>query len=369
MARSPTGGLFLRLERFDLLGVRRRGLREARRIPAGAPRVTVEVRRGPDRVDRFEQEALLDEPDIKITLQVLGADFPERRIDARTRLRPDDLLIWYLWPDRGYEIGAFFDPRGRFIGHYANLVRPPRFLTDRWIVDDLFLDVWVPAGGDPVLLDLDELKEAVERGWVSAAERDRATVLAAELVERARAGGARRRGWPPSDLRRWAPDLVPALRTRRDSPGTFHAARISGRLIAFGLYLMGAVSATTIGFAWFTDGLLRSGPAQRTWLAVVAAEAAVLLPAALAGKLPATFWPRPPLTDERSLFVATLASGLAVLGLYQRASWAGALLPVYATLGLFSAIFAVCRIRFDRETPVFAIAGLVVTLAALWALV
>ena len=91
----------------------------------------------------------------------------------------------------------------------------------------------------------------------------------------------------------------------------------------------------------------------------------VLLPAALGGRLPATFWPRPPLVDERSLFIATLASGLAVLALNARASWAGALLPVYGTLGLFSAIFAFCRVKYDRAVPVFAIAGLLVTLAAL----
>jgi len=329
------------------------------------------VRRGPGSVDTFEQEVLLDELDLKITLQVLGRDFPPTRIDGGTTLRPDDLLVWYLWPDRWFEIGAFFDRRGTFRGHYVNLVRPPRFESERWIVDDLFLDVWVPAAGAPSVLDRDELETAVERGWVTPDERERVVSLATSFAQRAggAAGRRTRRRWAPLEVRRWTADLVPALRVRRDSPGTFHAARISGRLIAYGLYLMGTVSATSIAFAWWTDAFLASGHALRAWVATVIAQAVVLFPAALLGKLPATFWPRPPLTDERSLFVATLASGLAVLGLYQRASWAAALLPVYATLGLFSAIFAVCRIRFDRRIPVFAIAGLVVTLAALLALV
>jgi len=132
---------------------------------------------------------------------------------------------------------------------------------------------------------------------------------------------------------------------------------------------LAAVSATSIGFAWFTDAFIVSGPAQRAWLTTIVVEAVLLLPAALMGKLPATFWPRPQLTDERSLFVATLASGIAVLGLNDRASWAGALLPVYGTLGLFSAIFAGCRLRFDRAFPAFAVAGLLVTLAALVVLI
>jgi hypothetical protein len=370
VGRSPLPDRPL-FDRLDLLDARRRGLREARRIPPDAPRIQVDVRRGPDRLDTFEQELLLDTPDLKLTLQVLGRGFPITRIDERTTLRHDWMLMWYLWPDRWYEIGAFFDARGSFRGHYVNLIRPPTFGPDRWTVDDLFLDVWAPASGPPVVLDRDELASALQEGWVSAEECDRVQALARELIDRAsgRAGGVFSTGWPPREVRRWPADLVPALRVRRNSVGIFHAARISGRIIAFGLYLMAAVSATSIGFAWLTDAFIVAGPAQRMWLMTIVAEAAILLPASLGGKLPATFWPRPPLTDERSLFVATLASGMAVLALNDRASWAGALLPVYGTLGLFSAIFAVCRVYFDGAIPVFAIAGLLVTLAALVVLI
>jgi len=333
--------------------------------------VLVDVRRGPDRLDTFEQELLLDEENLKITLQVLGHGFPVTRIDTDTTLCADWLLVWYLWPDRWYEVGAFFDPHGTFRGHYVNFVRPPVFAKDRWTIEDLFLDVWAPAMGDPVILDEDELAEAVERGWVSAEERSRVEGLADTLAARASGRTARSfsTDWPPRDVRLWAPELTPALRVRRDAAGTFHAARVSGRIIAFGLYLMGFVSATSIGFAWLTDAFTVAGSAQRLWLMAIVAEAVLLLPAALGGKLPATFWPRPALSDERSLFVATFATGLVVLGLNERANWASALLPVYGILGLFSLIFAGCRAYYDRAIPLFAIAGLVVTLAALVVLV
>lgn len=375
ISRKPEGPSPLRerslLDRIDLLDARRRGLREARRIPPDAPRVLVDVCRGPDRIDTFEQELLLDEDDLKITLQVLERGFAMSRIDDGTVLGPDWMLVWYLWPERWYEVGAFYDPRGAYRGHYANLIRPPTFAADRWTVDDLFLDVWLPVDGSPVVLDRDELASALRKKWVTPDECDRVEDLARDIVSRAngRKGGLLAPGWPPRAVRQWPADLVPALRVRRDSVGTFHAARVSGRIIAYGLYLMAAVSATSIGFAWFSDALVVSGAAQRLWLMTITVEAALLLPAALGGKLPATFWPRPPLVDERSLFVATLASGIAVLGLNERATWASALLPVYGTLGLFSAIFAVCRIRFDRAIPVFAIAGLLVTLAALVVLI
>jgi len=315
-------------------------------------------------VDTFTQEVLLDTPGVKITLQVPGRRFPPATIDADTTIGPDWLLVWYLWPDRRYEVGMFHDPEGDFHGYYVNLIRTPALEGPRWVVDDFFLDVWVPAAGRPEVLDRDELAEAVEHGWVNDEERTCIEGLAERLRRRADSGA-----WPPAALRRWPPELAAALRLRRTSPGTFHAARLSGRLIAYGLYLMGFVSATSIGFAAFTDAFVVPHAAESIWRGTVVAEAVVLLPVALLGKLPATFWPRPALTDERSLFVATLASGLAVLALYDRASWAGVLLPVYGTLGLFSAIFAVCRATYDRVVPVFAIGGILVTLAALVVLV
>lgn len=347
---------------FDLLGARRRALRAARRIPDDAPRVEVEVRRG-SRVQRFSQELLADGPRWKITLQILDGDFTPMRIDDATTLRPGSLLMWFLRPGQPFEIGAFYHGRGAFQGYYVNLIRPPRLQSSPWVIEDLYLDVWLPEGGDGVLLDEDELDAAVARAELSTAEADEVRRIGARLLARSRRPGRPR--WLPRSVGRRPAESVPALRLRRDAPGTFHAARISGRIIAFGLYLMAAVSATSAGFAAFTDAFLVAGPAQDAWRLTVLGEALLLAPLALGGWLPATRWPQPPLTDERSLFIATLASGLAVLALSERTAWAGALLPVYATLGLFSLVFAVCRWRFDRKVPVFALAGVAMTLVAL----
>ncbi len=341
-------------------------MRSARRIPDDAPRVDVEVRRG-SRVQRFRQELLADGPRWRITLQVLDAHFEPVRIDQATTLRPGSLLMWFLRPGQPFEVGAFYHARGTFQGYYINLIRPPRLRSPPWIIEDLYLDVWLPEGGDGVLLDEDELDAAVARAELSAAEADEVRKIGARLLAQ-----SRRRRRPlclPRSVGRAPAESVPALRLRRDAPGTFHAARISGRIIAFGLYLLGAVSATSAGFAAFTDAFLSAGPAQNAWRLAVLSEALLLAPLAFGGWLPATRWPQPPLTDERSLFIATLASGLAVLALSERAAWAGALLPVYATLGLFSLVFAVCRWWFDRKVPVFALAGVAMTLVALALLV
>ncbi len=315
------------------------------------------------RRDRFVEELLADGDDLKIALHVLDGSFPPTRLDGRHTLSAGWLLVWYLFPGRSYEIGAFHDRLGRFRGYYTNLIRPARFSPGSWVVEDLFVDVWQPVGGEPVVLDEADLAEAEARGEMDRIEAEGARALARDIAARARAGD-----WPPREVRDWPADLVPALRLRRDSPGTFFAARISGRIIAYGLYLMGAVSATSIVYAAFSDAFVVAGRAQDAWLITVVVEAVLLAPLALGGKLPATRWPRPALRDERSLFVATLAAGLAVLAVNERAEWSEVLLPVYATLGLFSSIFAVCRAWFDRAIPVFALAGVAVTLVALWIL-
>ena len=292
---------------------------------------------------------------------MLGAGFPPKRIDAGTTLRPGSLLLWYLFPGEPYEIGAFYHARGVFQGHYVNLIRPSALEGDRWVLEDRYLDVWMPADGEPVLLDQEELAAAVGRGELSSGEADEVRAQAVRWLARARAGP-----WPPEPVRRWPADLVPALRLRRDEPGKYYAARTSGRIIAYGLYLMGAVSATSIVFAAFTDAFVVAGPALGAWKWTLGIEAALLAPAAMWGRLPATRWPRPALTDERSLFVATLASGLAVLAINERAEWSEVLIPVYGVLGGFSAIFAACRAWFDRTLPVFALAGVAVMVVALW---
>jgi hypothetical protein len=306
------------------------------------------------------QELLLDEPDLKVTLQIQPPGAASIDIADGVTLGSGSFLLWYVFPRRPFEIGAFHDASGRLIGHYVNLVRPSTPVGARWTIEDLVLDLWLAPRTPPRVLDEGELEDARRRHWLSGEYAQEARRALDGVLARIEAGD-----WPPAPVARWPLDLVPALRLRRDSPGTYHAALIAGRIIAYGLYLMGAVSATSIGFAAFTDAFVTRGPGQTMWLATMGIEALLLLPLALGGRLPATRWPQPALTDERSLFIATLASGLAVLGVYERASWGGALLPVYGTLGVFSLIFAVSRVWFDRAVPVFALAGLIVTGLAL----
>jgi len=258
-------------------------------------------------------------------------------------------------------VAAFHDREGRLLGHYTNLVRPPEIGDGRWRITDLFLDIWQPAGGGLRLLDEDELTEARERGWIEASEAARVRRLARLLMERARRGR-----WPPEPVRRWGLEEVEELRFRRDEPGRYAANLVTNRIIAFGIYFLGAASVTSLAFAGWTDGLVREGAARTAWLATLAVEAAGLLGVALAGRLPATRRVRPEeALTENTLFLGAALSAVAVLLVHEAGLWTTLLAAIYGTLGLFLAIFAGSRALLDREPPWLALAGLAVCVLAL----
>jgi predicted RNA-binding protein associated with RNAse of E/G family len=67
-----------------------------------------------------------------------------------------------------------------------------------WETTDLFLDIWLGAAGDAVLLDEDELDAALDRGWLDRAVAVSARAEADRLLEAAAAGR-----WPPAVAREW----------------------------------------------------------------------------------------------------------------------------------------------------------------------
>lgn len=325
----------------------------------GAPEVEILYRRPPDRERRHRQELLHDGDGVKVTLLLHPSEAAPIEIGDAVRLPGGSALLWFSYPGRWYEVAALHDPIGRLLGWYTNLVRPPELEGRVWRIDDLLLDVWLPRDGTPRVLDRDELRQVRERGWLEEREVERAERECSRIVSRARRGD-----WPPPPVREWTLEAVPYLRLRRDAPGTYHAALISGRVIGYGLYLLGAVSFTSLAFA-VGGALSGRSPTHAVWVGTLAAEAALLLPLALRGALPATRWPRPVPSDERTFFLGALAMGLGVLFLQEAETWREPLAGVYATLGLFCAIFAVCRAWFDRRFPLYAAAGLVVCLGAL----
>lgn len=271
------------------------------------------------------------------------------------------MVLWYLFPGRRYEVASAHDSDGTILGYYTNFVRPPELREDSWHLTDLYLDVWQAPGDEARLLDKDDLDRAVEAGVLGRDEAREVEAEAAAVIQAARAGR-----WPPKIVREYPIEDVPALRLRRDEPGTYFANLIVGRLIAFGIYALGAISLTSLAFAAMTDVFQVDGPGLVVWMTVIGVELAILFVLSLAGRLPATRRPRPEeVLTEKILFTGALISGLALFLYPDSELWRNGLLGIYSALGVFLAVFAWARLRYEQRFPGLAATGVVVCLVAL----
>lgn len=173
-----------------------------------ARQIHIHYQRLPDQVTVYDQVLLLDRTDVKVTFQ---PDTPIKKalqVDGHAVLEPGSPVVWFTFPGRWHDIGRFHTVDGRFTGLYANILTPPRMQDagaedQAWHTTDLFLDVWLPAGGPLTVLDVDQFDEARNRGWVDA-ELARAAL---DEVDRIRRDHAAAR-WPPAIVGEWPLERV-----------------------------------------------------------------------------------------------------------------------------------------------------------------
>ena len=160
--------------------------------------VRIHYRRPPDRLDIFEQVVIDETPACTVTWMPEAGVREPVTAAGRAILEPGAPVIWFTYPGLWHDIGRFHLRDGTFTGYYANILTPVVMEAGRWETTDLFLDVWLPEGGEAVLLDEEELASAERNGWVTGEVARRARDHAAELLEAARDGS-----WPPADVRAW----------------------------------------------------------------------------------------------------------------------------------------------------------------------
>ena len=130
-------------------------------------RVT-EVKRHLDgRVERFQCRLVLRRPHLAVL-----------RFDHAKPWRAGGLVVprgsrtfGFFWRRRPYVLYRMEAPDGRLLGHRFDVVADVR-LGDREVAyADLLLDVWVAAGGEPLVEDEGEVADHARRGLLSAGQR------------------------------------------------------------------------------------------------------------------------------------------------------------------------------------------------------
>jgi predicted RNA-binding protein associated with RNAse of E/G family len=157
--------------------------------------IELEYRRPGKATTIYREWLVFERPDVKVLL-----------LDAyeRTTVSVGDTviqdrgapIIWFVFPDRWFDIGRFHVSGDVFTGWYTNLCKPPEIQGDHWIAHDLFLDCWQPADGAPLWLDEDELAEAIARGLIDRGTQQRIKNERQLLELQLREGT-----WPPAIAR------------------------------------------------------------------------------------------------------------------------------------------------------------------------
>ncbi len=85
---------------------------------------------------------------------------PGTRDMGFVRFEDGDVFTEHFWRDRWYSIKEVHDAAGTLKGWYCDIARPAVVADGSLIVEDLYLDLWVGAGGSIIRLDEDEFAAA-----------------------------------------------------------------------------------------------------------------------------------------------------------------------------------------------------------------
>lgn len=100
---------------------------------------------------------------------VLAAEWqsPTRDLDW-VRFEPGDRFTEHYFADQWFDVQEVTGRNGRRKGWYCDIAEPAAIESDRVLLIDLDLDVWVGPRGEVVVLDEDEF---AANPWLSAAQR------------------------------------------------------------------------------------------------------------------------------------------------------------------------------------------------------
>jgi predicted RNA-binding protein associated with RNAse of E/G family len=152
------------------------------------PKVTVRVKRLPEEVDEWEHELLLDNQEM-IVSEFIFSGLPRPSVlDGRIVTENGYRGILFEFVNDWFEIIKIWNHDGGFVGYYCNINAPPVRFDGGYEITDLFLDLWVFPDMEYIVLDEDELLEAVERNWINVSLKEKAQEVLSKLMEMVETG-------------------------------------------------------------------------------------------------------------------------------------------------------------------------------------
>jgi len=115
-----------------------------------------------------------------------------QRILGRVIADSGFLAIWFVYRERWYDVGKFYDRAGKWVGYYCDIIKPLgrllRTPAKTSMITDLFLDLWITPEGRFVVLDEDEFENALKQGTLSKTIANQARRQMDSLIRATRGG-------------------------------------------------------------------------------------------------------------------------------------------------------------------------------------
>lgn len=107
-------------------------------------------------------------------------------------------IVCFELMGKWFTVGKIRNFQGRHTGYYCDIVTPPRLIEDGGVeLADLFLDLWVSPDLRYKVLDEEELKNALGKGWITKQLYEKAKKELKKLVNIVRQGE-----FPPHPVKR-----------------------------------------------------------------------------------------------------------------------------------------------------------------------
>ena len=99
--------------------------------------------------------------------------------------------------DRGYKLGRFYDRDGRFLYWYCDIIEVEyEQASDTYTINDLLVDIKIFPDGKVILLDADELGQALEEGLIGREQTATALKVLDSLLKQIYGGN-----FPPKECK------------------------------------------------------------------------------------------------------------------------------------------------------------------------
>lgn len=92
--------------------------------------------------------------------------------------------ISFTFLDRGYKLGRFFDRDGHFLYWYCDIIEVSYDRdSDTYTINDLLLDIKIFPDGRVIILDAEELAQALEEGLITKEQAGKALRIFDSLLK------------------------------------------------------------------------------------------------------------------------------------------------------------------------------------------